>query len=561
MVLRVPWSAARFAAARPAVQKGSMTVARHLIASSLVLSWVAWFAQGEGADNSLPAQPAQVEVSAKPEEAALPEADEERDGPITGSRDLLARFGIDDSQFGRLADLRPFGPDDEETMLRVMYRLDRFRLVDLEGWSLPRFDVAEVFSTPDRSRGEVFWLSGRVTAIEKLEPVPEVVERFELPTFYRCTLELEPQGQQAQVFVKNVPVDWKIQEGPLDERATAYGIFLKFAGPDADRAVPVFVAPRLAWHPPTLLGDLGMDVGLFEEIQNRRPLTVRDREAFYQLLAAVGRTKPGALSEAARQALATAPKPRVWTDVHGVKRWSVVPLFNEPELQYGVLVELEGAARRAERIEVRDPDIVARFGVDHYYQIALYTPDSQRNPLWVCVRELPPGMPLGADGEYGEHVRVAAFFFKTWAYRRGRTPEEISAGETGQWQLAPLLIGSHAVWYPPAIPRPNPYIGAIAGGLFVLTLIGVWIATWQYSRGDRQFHQRTIAKEYAVPSGVSLDEMGFEATPEPDFRYLAAADTGPAAAEAATARAAEGEAGVAGPGPDSTNSEPEPSEP
>ncbi len=499
---------------------------RHVVTALLVTAWVASWVQAEDDSEALPPQPPQVGVATEPRSPSPSpsEDDEPSAGPITGSRDLLSRFGIDESQFERLSDYRPFGPDDEETMLRIMYRLDRFRKVDIERWAQPRFPVTEVFADPDASRGELSWLAGRVTAIEKLEPVPEVVERFELPEYYRCTLELEPQGQVGVVLVEDVPVDWKVQEEPLSERATLYGIFLKFAGSEPEQALPVFVAPRIAWHPPTLLGDLGMDVSLFEEIQNRRPLTARDREAFYQLLAAVGRAKPGQLAEAAQQALAKAPEPRVWTDLQGEKRWSVVPLFNDPQRHYGVLVELEGTARRAERIEVHDPDIIARFGIDHYYQIALYTPDSQRNPLWFCVRELPEGMPLGADREYAEHVRVAGFFFKTWAYRRGRLPEEIAAGESGPWQLAPLLIGTRAVWYPPAVPRPNPYIGAIAGGLFVLTLMGVWIAAWRYSRGDEEFHKRTIAREYAVPSGVSLDEMGFEASPEPDFRHLAGHD-------------------------------------
>ena len=494
-----------------------------------------------GQDLPLP-QPEQIDLAPDPlrQDAPSPGTDSEPVGPITGSRDLLNRFGIDESQFARLVDHQPFGPGDEETMLRVMYRLDRFRVVDVEQWARPQFPVAEVFSEPDESRGELFWLAGRVTEVEKLEPVPEVIDRFELPFFYRCTLQLQPQGQPAQVFVKNIPVEWKIHEGALDERATVYGIFLKFAGSEAADALPVFVAPRIAWHPPTLVGELGMDVGLLEDIQNRRPLTARDREAFYQLLAAAGRAKPGQLSEAARQALAVAPKPLVRTDPHDQRHWSVVPLFNEPDRHHGRLVELEGTARRVERIEVRDADIVARFGIDHYYQIALFTQDSQGNPLWFCVRELPEGMPLGADAEYAEHMRVAGFFFKTWAYRRGRMPEEISTAETGTWQLAPLLIGSRAVWYPPAIPRPNPHIGIIAAGLFVLTLLGIWVAVWQYSRGDREFHRRTISKEYAVPSGVSLDEMGLEASPEPDFRYLAEADS----AASTTSPAEEGEAGA-----------------
>ncbi len=365
-----------------------------------------------------------------------------------------------------------------------------------------------------------------MTKIEKLEPVPEVVERFDLPAFYCCTLQMEPQGQPAQVLVKDIPIEWKIKEGPLNEQASAYGLFLKFAGQDTENALPVFIAPHIAWYPPTLLGNLGMDAGLFEVVQNRRPLTGQDREAFYQLLAVAGRAKPGELHRAAEQAMGKATDLTAWTDRQGNRRWSVVPLFNDASRQHGVLVELEGNARRVERIEVRDPDIVARFGIDHYYQIALFPPDSQSNPLWFCVRELPKDMPLGTDADYQQHVRVAGFFFKTWAYRRGRYPEEIAEGETGPWQLAPLLIGREAVWYPATTPGMSPYISVIAGGLFVLTLVGVWIAMWQYSRGDRAFHERAIAKEYAIQSGISLNEMGFEAAPDPDFRHLESEDSG-----------------------------------
>ncbi|MDZ7617163.1 MAG: hypothetical protein U1E05_09175, partial [Patescibacteria group bacterium] len=264
------------------------------------------------------------------------------EGPITGSRDLLNRFGIDNSQFARLSDHQPFGSDDEETTLRVMYRLDRFRVVDVERWAHPQFDIAEVFSAPAASRGELFWLAGRVTKIERLEPPPEVAERFDLPAFYRCTMMLEPRNQPAQVLVRHIPIEWKIQEGPVNERASAYGIFLKFGGHDVEDAMPVFVTPHMAYYPSTLLGDLGMDVGLFEDIQNRRPLTAEDREAFYQLLAAAGRAKPGQLHQAAQQGLAKATDLTAWTDRQGNRRWSVVPLFNEASRQHGVLVELEG---------------------------------------------------------------------------------------------------------------------------------------------------------------------------------------------------------------------------
>ena len=48
------------------------------------------------------------------------------------------------------------------------------------------------------------------------------------------------------------------------------------------------IAARLAWRPDTPLGRLGVDVGLLEDVQDRRPLTVAERQAFYSILAAAG---------------------------------------------------------------------------------------------------------------------------------------------------------------------------------------------------------------------------------------------------------------------------------
>ena len=49
--------------------------------------------------------------------------------------------------------------------------------------------------------------------------------------------------------------------------------------------------------------------------------------------------------------------------------------------------------------------------------------------------------------------------------------------------------------------------GAIAGGLFLLPLMGVWLALWRYGRSDRQFRRQTIAKTLAIDSAESLNEI------------------------------------------------------
>ena len=82
-----------------------------------------------------------------------------------------------------------------------------------------------------------------------------------------------------------------------------------------------------------------------------------ERECFYQMLAAVGRAKPGQLLREAEELLDTASDERRRADDEA---FSVVPLFNDVPGQRGRLVVLSGVARRVERIRVEDPDIRRR---------------------------------------------------------------------------------------------------------------------------------------------------------------------------------------------------------
>ena len=236
----------------------------------------------------------------------------------------------------------------------------------------------------------------------------------------------------------------------------------------------VFAAPRLAWYPDNLLGKLGMDFGLLDSPQARKPFNPRnpeDREAFYQLLAAVGRADPGQLLQAAEEDLPKTPAAWRSTDQQGQEQYSVVPLFNEPATQPGRLVELFGTARLIEEVHLDprlDADIIARFGLDHYYQVSLFTDDSQGNPVTFCIRELPEGMPYGNLPHYGETVRIAGFFFKTWSYGVPKmTDPALDPGDpkTHQ-QLSPLLIGRSLTWYPAPQPADNTPTNVVIGGLF-----------------------------------------------------------------------------------------------
>ncbi|MCX7426535.1 MAG: hypothetical protein NTW96_13045 [Planctomycetia bacterium] len=416
--------------------------------------------------------------------------------PDVGPRDLLRQAGIDDSQFARLVDRKPWTPDEDELLEKVMFRLGSFPLGDVERWARRQIDFKLLAKSPEAERGQFFHLRGRVASIEVIRPPAEVARRFELEAYYRAEFVIDdrPDQQPAIVFTRVVPKAWR-NGGKIDQPAGAWAMFLKLAHDAPDRPEPVFAAARIAWHPATLLGKLGMDTGLLDELGDRRAIVGSERECFYQMLAAVGRARPGELLAAADAGLRAT----------GKDRYSVEPLFNDPAAERGSLVALSGTVRRAVRVRVEDPDIVKRFGIDHYYELYLFTDDSQGNPLVFCVRDLPEDMPSGDGPRYGESVRVAGFFLKSWSYRPGAGPE----GERPEHarQLAPLLVGREPVWYPPPGTSSTTLVGAVAGAAFLLVLLGVWLVAWRYGRGDRRFRRRIRERHDPGEGVVSLEEL------------------------------------------------------
>lgn len=468
-----------------------------------------------------PEKPAEP-LAEKPAEATGvvgPEATPDEDLPekVAGPRDLLKVYGIDQSHFQRLTDGQAWQEGEDELLLRILYRLRDFSPKDIEAWARPLTGASELAAEPETHRGEFYRVRGRVTRVTLCRPLPEVVERFELTQYYRVEFLIGDQRQPAVIFTHTVPRAWKPDQ-PLEELAGALGMFLKLAGTDANQPRPVFVAPRVAWYPATELGELGMDYGLFDDLapegtmedqasqakpKSRRDLgtlrlTSRSRECFYQMLAAAGRSKPGELLAKANAALKQS----------GQKTSPVVPLFNEPQKQQGRLVVLSGTIRQAIPVRVGEDDVLARFGIDQYYQMFLFTDGSQGNPLVFCVRKLPKGMPTGEDPSYAEHVTVAGFFFNTWAYRSRDTGD--SSGQV-RWQLAPLLVGQEPIWHPRPTKPSNVWAGVVFGVLFAVVVIGIWLSLWLSQRSDRQFREKVLGKATDLEVTLALDELAKDA--------------------------------------------------
>jgi hypothetical protein len=431
-------------------------------------------------------------ASAWADVASLPATDGDEAATIASSREMLNLLGVGD-RLEQAADGADFAVDGDELLWRSLTAVRRISLLDLDRWKLGSLSFEAVRNDPSKYRGSIVSWSGTVTLVRECKLPPEAAERFDLQHYYRCELELADDNAHAIVYALAVPKEWLAKE-TLPERAAVEGLFVRLADDvpelesDDSMSRPVLVARRVAWHPRTMLGDLDMDVGLFDELSTKPEVTGEDRECFYQLLAAVGRAPARQLSRAVPQEGRNA---------------SVVPLFNQPDTQRGRLVELTGTARQAVERRVEDRDIVARFGIDHYFELEVFTPDSQNNPLTFCVRELPREFPQGA--KITEPVRVAGFFFKRWGYRTSAAD-----AKTGNFrrQLAPLLIGREPVWIePPQVDQ------RFANGVFLVlfvVLTGVlWLVVSRLSRGDVRF-QKQLERRFGPPPPVSLNEIALD---------------------------------------------------
>jgi hypothetical protein len=198
-------------------------------------------------------------------------------------------------------------------------------------------------------------------------------------------------------------------------------------------------------------------------------------------------------------------------------RYSVAPLFNDPQSQIGRLLVFDGTARRALRVEVggrpdggATSDVARRFGFDHYYEMEIFTQDSQNYPLVFCLRELPAGLATGALIDVP--VRAAGFFFKDWLYQARGSAEGDGAGARPQY--APLLIAPSTLLLINE-PERNNAVQFVLGGLFVAALAGIWaVAAW-YAHGDRKFRTSVLAGRFSLPPDQSLNEIKLPAADEP----------------------------------------------
>jgi hypothetical protein len=426
----------------------------------------------------------------------------------------LAAVHIGPSQLDGFFHGQPLGPGEEDVLAKILYRFSRLGLDNVEYWRRKDATWDQVAAAPSDFRGEIFHLRGRAIRVAEHRLLPELAELFEFDRYYRVTLAIDDSPYQALVCTREVPSAWKVGQPvdrSLDEPASADGLFLKL-GEVAERATApqlVFAAGRVAWRPDRAdpaahlgpdqlaLSQWGFDLGLFDAVRaaNGRGIGDADREAFYQLLAAIGRAPPGGLSNA----------PAI----------DLVSLLEHPAEQHGKFVAVQGIARRVTKVQVSDQDVQRRFGIDHYYEIDLFLPVGDKTlrfgkgddspvyantyPATLIALRLPPE--LAAGDNRNDSVRADAVFMKVWSYRAAYT------SQFNRVQPAPLLFTVRPVVV--AFERgSNVVSGVLVAGAFVVAGLVIGIIFWWY-RGSDQEAERARRRERTG-----------EGRPAPDFTNL-----------------------------------------
>lgn len=412
---------------------------------------------------------------------------------------VLDAAGISIEQLATLATTdRPWTDAQQKIAGEVVHLLRNYDAEQLDRWTVGWEQV----NGQDGRAGALTSITGTVSAWE---------QRGE-----SNYLLLETKDSQAIVlFARQLPRAWGDAEedsrpsGEVRARAVLTG-YLDGQG----EGRPVLLADRIEWRPTgdappgwNALAKAGFDVSLLDEIRHHRPLATdpsgREAEAFYGMLRAAAQYDVRDLAESTRRGfpariadwkakaasleLQGDPSQRGRAVAEAAVRRaelglsSVAPLFLAPDAEAGRLVLIEGTARRAVPISLDEGE--ATVDGDRYYELEVFTPDSQSLPVVCCVTGLPAGFPIG--DAIRQRVRVSGFFFKMWQYR---SRESVEAGESKAY--APIVIGPPPIWLQQAPRTKSSWLGAVLGMAFLIALAAISWTLYRQSVRDRKARAR-----------------------------------------------------------------------
>lgn len=392
--------------------------------------------------------------------------------------------------------------------LRLLMRLLSAPSGPAAEWRAHAGPFAEALRSPELFRDRLVRVDGRAVFVAPMKLPPDQAELHDRRSFDLVRI-VANDGGVVDVVTDAAPKSWK-RWAAIEERAAAVGIAASGlaaegavgpspTSPDSSQAAwpaeprrLLVVATRVAWFPDTPLGRLGMDYGLFDTVVDGAKLVAADADAFYAMLAAVGRGTRADIEKV------TLPIEDPIPLIDPRARWM--------ESHRGDPVRLSGVARRAMRIAVDDPVRRAQLGSDHYWELYVFMPTptiqigstiQDSFPVVCCVRSLPSDMPYGDT--MSEWVEVDGFAMKQYAYALsgdGKPPRD-GNGKDGDGKAVdakpgnaakerretPLFIARQAVWKPaPSSKEVTSTLGWVFMGLAATLAIAMMAAGWSMSR-------------------------------------------------------------------------------
>ncbi len=421
---------------------------------------------------------------------------EDGDSSFRGVLDLA---GIGSGAFAKFSDTTDYQSEDWQLLIRLKHRLAQYSVAQQSVWTRPWTKSSEPLP------GDLLEVVGVLESVETLSLPKLLAETHGLESLFRCRfyfgelVEGQPR-KYGSLLSTQIPSGWQEKEA-FEEPISFRGILIKPS--EASSPEPVFFTSHVAWFPRQgvppghlLLARLGMDVALLDEVRHGRPFVKadvsREGEAFYGCLAAIKRTQAEELSSLAKQSVeqvadqwrekkpGDAKQRAIAAEVQTRSELglsSVAPLFFHPEQMTGQLIQIEGTARRAVQIAVTEYP-----GLDFYYELEIFPPDSQNLPVVCCVNKLPAGFPTGDS--IREPVRVAGLFFKGWLYRSRKVQTQ---GQTTRQRrmYTPVVIAGTPIWLGKAEDHGSIW-GLLGGIVFLVVLLVVALNAARLAAKDRR---------------------------------------------------------------------------
>ena len=434
-------------------------------------------------------------------------------------REVLMTAGVEAPALMGLASEQSTWDDAaRSTAHRILNLLKRYDDRQLDDWMEP---ASKALAT-DAAPGALIWLEGAAHTWEMGEQ------------FSMC--QVISAGRPITVISPRLPGAWPdVSDSDAAAEPVKFRAVVLRLGEGDEQAPTQVLANWIQWRPTSgvprgwlTLAAVGFDVALLDEIRHRRPFVSsqvsREADAFYSMLAAATNFTPSdlatsaqqeisrraseweRLSAEARQELKTlgsvesaAPaakklQRRIALAQTVLKRGesglsSVAPMFLTPDVEVGRLVVIDGMARRAVRVAAQSDRAAKKHAVprESYFEIEVFTADSENMPVVCCVAELPAGFPTG--DLIREPVRVAGFFFKNWVYRSRKT-DAAERGTPRQLAYAPIVISPRPIQLAPASAGGESRWGFWAGVAFLLALGGCAALFGLLSRRDRLARRR-----------------------------------------------------------------------